>query len=626
MHFNLFFIHSIVVIFLFRDLNMFQAAISENQTTDSPTPSFSLTPMSPDAQELSDEADEMNRSSTTNKLSRQASITESFSIVRSFAGDFLFTFTFINGNSMKNHLIFFPDGGKKSTKINNAIIFMIAKDNLPLNTTEKEGFQYLMKTIAPLYQAPRRKKITEQIDEKYDLLAGLFKEILRQTVNITLTADVWTETMSTKSFLGLTGHYVLENKFHSVTIGVIELDQSHTAQYLGERILSICEDWYIFPSKVTAVVTDNGANIVKAVSDVFGKNKHLPCFAHTLDLVASKITDHVQSVKDIIEKIRAIVTYFKQSVAASDLLRKAQDSQTPLRLIQSVPTRWNSKYYMLERFLKLYEFVAAILIKNPKSPEMITALELKKVKEVLNILGPIEAVSREMCGEKYLTASKVIPIINCLCKQLENFKPATEDVLALKTLTISELSNRFGCIESNKIYAVSTILDPRFKRLHFNSPISCANAVTFINQTIQTNKKKITNDDFINENQTNITNSSETLNSVWAYHETLAQKFTEQHHEVNKGDIEFEFKVYLTSQTMSLNSDPLLYWNGNSSSSEILKELAKKFISIVATSVPSERLFSEAGNILTQSRNRLLGHRLSKLLFLHSLNVEDWHF
>lgn len=246
-------------------------------------------------------------------------------------------------------------------------------------------------------------KTTEQTDEKYDLLASMFKEKLKHISNNTLTTDVWTGTMSTKSFLGLNGHFILENKLHFVTIGMIELDQNHTAQYLGGRILSVCEDWYISPSKITAVVTDNGENLVKAVSDVFGKNKYLPCFAHTLDLVASKITDHVQSVKDIIEKRKAIVTYFK----------------------------WNSKYYMLERFLKLYEFVATILIKNPKLPEMITALELKTVKEVLNILGPIEAVSREICGEKYLTASKVIPIINCLCKQLENLTPSTEDAFWL---------------------------------------------------------------------------------------------------------------------------------------------------------------------------------------------------
>ena len=48
------------------------------------------------------------------------------------------------------------------------------------------------------------------------------------------------------------------------------------------------EKWGINPEKVAAVVTDNGANIVNAVTNAFGKQKHLWCFAHTLNLVAQK--------------------------------------------------------------------------------------------------------------------------------------------------------------------------------------------------------------------------------------------------------------------------------------------------------------------------------------------------
>lgn len=50
-----------------------------------------------------------------------------------------------------------------------------------------------------------------------------------------------------------------------------------------------------------------------------------------------------------------------------------------------------------------------------------------------------------------------------------------------------------------------------------------------------------------------------------------------------------------------------------------LHNLAMTYLPIVATSVPSERLFSEAGATITQQRNSLQGTRLSKLLFLNSL-------
>lgn len=98
--------------------------------------------------------------------------------------------------------------------------------------------------------------------------------------NMTLTTDIWTETMTTKSFLGTTCNFLFNNKLSSLTIGVQELSDRHNAQYLGEKMSSLCEEWNISLSSVTAVITDNGANIVKTVSNAFGKNKHLPCFAH----------------------------------------------------------------------------------------------------------------------------------------------------------------------------------------------------------------------------------------------------------------------------------------------------------------------------------------------------------
>jgi len=56
-----------------------------------------------------------------------------------------------------------------------------------------------------------------------------------------------------------------------------------------------------------------------------------------------------------------------------------------------------------------------------------------------------------------------------------------------------------------------------------------------------------------------------------------------------------------------------------------IAKIAEPYLSLVATSVPSERLFSKAGNIMTTKRNRLKGEKLQQLLFLNSLNVDDWH-
>jgi len=48
-----------------------------------------------------------------------------------------------------------------------------------------------------------------------------------------------------------------------------------------------------------------------------------------------------------------------------------------------------------------------------------------------------------------------------------------------------------------------------------------------------------------------------------------------------------------------------------------LSTLAKRFLCVTATNVPSERLFSSAGNLLSERRSRLTPENVEKLLFLY---------
>ncbi|CAD6240873.1 GSCOCG00012586001-RA-CDS, partial [Cotesia congregata] len=50
----------------------------------------------------------------------------------------------------------------------------------------------------------------------------------------------------------------------------------------------------------------------------------------------------------------------------------------------------------------------------------------------------------------------------------------------------------------------------------------------------------------------------------------------------------------------------------------------KKYLPIVGTSLPCERLFSHAGLIANQSISRLLPQHLNELIFLRSIDEEMW--
>ena len=71
------------------------------------------------------------------------------------------------------------------------------------------------------------------------------------------------------------------------------------------------------------------------------------------------------------------------------------------------------------------------------------------------------------------------------------------------------------------------------------------------------------------------------------------------------------------SEPLELKGRPLEWWNKHKHSFPNLSRMAQKYLGVVATSVPSERLFSRAGNIATSKRSALDPENVEKLVFLH---------
>ncbi|XP_053596186.1 uncharacterized protein LOC103575560 [Microplitis demolitor] len=343
-----------------------------------------------------------------------------------------------------------------------------------------------------------------------------------------------------------------------------------------------------FSEKVAAVVTDNGANIVKAVTIAFDKQKHLCCFAHTLNLVAQKPFEE----------------------EAADALRKAQnDIAVPLKLIQSVCTRWNSIYYQLVRFVKLSELLAPILLNYPKAPPMLTASQLDGIKDLINILKPMEAVTKEVSVDKFVTSSKIIPIVSCLLKTYSTMKTETDVGAATKNLILEELKKRFGTVEQVHVLAITTLLDPRFKKIHFSNRIACSRPIDKINSMIVASKKqlenKLSNEDSENNLECQLKEAEES--NIWEFHNILVKNPLQLFQAETEGQgLQDELKHYLTQPVVDFKTTaPITYWyHQRNSLYSSITPIANKYFCIVGTSVPCERFFV-AGNIATDERSRL---------------------
>ncbi len=80
--------------------------------------------------------------------------------------------------------------------------------------------------------------------------------------------------------------------------------------------------------------------------------------------------------------------------------------------------------------------------------------------------------------------------------------------------------------------------------------------------------------------------------------------------------IEMEIDLYRREASIPLSCCPLKWWRENRSKYPLLSPLAKAYLSIPATSVPSERVFSTAGDIVTAKRSQLLPEIVDMLIFL----------
>ena len=74
---------------------------------------------------------------------------------------------------------------------------------------------------------------------------------------------------------------------------------------------------------------------------------------------------------------------------------------------------------------------------------------------------------------------------------------------------------------------------------------------------------------------------------------------------------------YAVSPTIERSKNPLIFWKEERLHYPNIARVVRRYLSCPASSVYSERLFSEAGNIFEEHRSRLLPRNGERLLFLH---------
>lgn len=238
------------------------------------------------------------------------------------------------------------------------------------------------------------------------------------------------------------------------------------------------------------------------------------------------------------------------------------------------------------------------------------------VSNLIGTLEPVEEVTLEVSRSDASIAS-VIPSIAVLKMMLQAEGPNTRGIQTLRQTMLQSLEKRFAMMEDTKCLVLATLLDPRYKSHVFFAEDALTKAKEWIQEerVIVSEQMTTTTEDQGPHSKQRRVEAEESphpsdpsgrslLDQMYANilgpHGTPTQ--SDDHH------IAEQLDHYLREPLINRQTgQPLEWWNQNTSRLHLLAPLARKFLCPPPSSVPSERVFSEIGNIFENKRSRLTG-------------------
>lgn len=289
-----------------------------------------------------------------------------------------------------------------------------------------------------------------------DLVSDKLRTLLGNSRKVSLCLDGWSKKGLTASYLGVSACFFNSSARQPVhaLLDLIQLDHPHTGEKISAHLMKCCTDYNIDVQKVFHIITDNGANMVKAcnlwkkeaqeqpaesnnisletvedtddesevdengssfsedadeipLDSIIIKTKptqyRLSCLAHSLQLVA-KVVYKEESFEPVISAARKIASQIrKSSVMTEKLIQQAGKT-----LSMDCSTRWNSTFAMLNRLRELKQYLNTILAESKIDTLLVS--EWMKVDEICNFLEPFASLTDVMQSDT-LSLSSVIPCL-----------------------------------------------------------------------------------------------------------------------------------------------------------------------------------------------------------------------
>ncbi|CAG8798696.1 9958_t:CDS:2, partial [Cetraspora pellucida] len=441
-----------------------------------------------------------------------------------------------------------PHKPAKQEKLVFHLIAWIVEDYQPMTVVDSQNFRRFCYEMDPRFKVPGSAQIKTKIKESL-----LFAED---------QLHMWTSMH--RPYIGVTIHWLSKNfDLYQAVLTIEEFPYSHSGDH-------------------------NDKSIVKGMRLL--ETPHIRCTAHTIQLA---IKDGLNVCDDLLTKAKKLNNWLVKRDRYRQSLRNIQNELNQLSADESENLGWpllgdyNSESDNDDLPVQSTSMQPIEQAKKKKT-SIVEPICDKELDELILLLLPFAQSTKLIGGAQYPTLSMMLPTISLLSSHLRHIKSS---LISPNILNICQLieDSMSACWETPLMEAyITSYLDPRFKNLSFVSNEKKKRVLDFLSEMINTTKTTT------NTLQTEMDRFYDGETSDYLVNNELEQY--EKVMQINKYFIdEPRYKIH----------NPLTWWCTNQKDYPNLAALARKYLSFLATSVPSEQLFSNMGNVLTQKRNQL---------------------
>ena len=280
---------------------------------------------------------------------------------------------------------------------------------------------------------------------------------------------------------------------------------------------------------------------------------------------------------------------------------------------------------MIQRLCEQQSAISAALHRHrdllhlEHSPE-----EWRLLEDLCELLEPFKDATTYLSASQYPSLSAPGPLLAQIRKKLVSDPNHTcsAAIHAVKQAIASDLDTRHQNSDICMLMHKCTLLDPRLKSLaHLREEQQEAMVNSIVNEIvaecIQSTHQPSTSSESIDSG-----NPEPPRTKKCALEKLLGSTFSsvnpDSSFSVSLNElVRTELSCYKSEPVLGLKEKPLEWWRLHHQSYPNLAKVARKYLGVVATSVPSERLFSTAGKPVNTKRSALDPENIEKLVFLH---------